>query len=312
MLHDGAPVRTVIVHNVSAGDHRYDGDRLMELVRRAGHDAVYFVSTDERWKAAAPDADLVAAAGGDGTVEDVAKTIVDADTGAAMTVLPLGTANNVSRGLGLADTPLESLIHRWATAPIRRLDMGVATGPWGIMEFLESVGAGLVAAGIAEIVGGASAYVDDLEGAERRVREARDVFLERLQRADVTPFAITLDGDHTAGEFVLVEAMNFGTVGPQLRLSSDADPSDGWLDVVLVPEKHRSDLARHLTPSPSGTVPPPLPVRRARRVTLTCRECQIHVGDTVWTDPPWAHEKVTIELTLRAQALRFAVPATSV
>ena len=49
--------------------------------------------------------------------------------------------------------------------------------------------------------------------------------------------------------------MNIASIGPNLRLAPDADPTNGWLDLVLVAENDRSrlrDYVQHLTMTAAG------------------------------------------------------------
>ena len=46
----------------------------------------------------------------------------------------MGTANNISRTLGIADLPVTQLIRSCKTAHQVAFDAGVATRPWGVDE----------------------------------------------------------------------------------------------------------------------------------------------------------------------------------
>jgi diacylglycerol kinase (ATP) len=87
--------------------------------------------------------DLIAVAGGDGTVGKVARCVIGSRTPIA--VLPMGTANNVANGLGVAGRPLEELIEGWKSARCVNFDVGLAKGPWGSQHFIEGFGIGLFA-----------------------------------------------------------------------------------------------------------------------------------------------------------------------
>lgn len=128
-------MRVLIIHNSRAGENQYDRDSLVRLIRRAGHEAAYFSLKDAAWKGAVDGfAEVVAAAGGDGTVEEVASAIAGRQLPIA--VLPLGTANNISRALGQANLPFEDLVAGWANAWRQPFDIGFARGPWGTLRFL--------------------------------------------------------------------------------------------------------------------------------------------------------------------------------
>jgi diacylglycerol kinase family enzyme len=94
-------------------------------------------------------ADLIAVAGGDGTVGKVARRLIG--RGIPIAVLPMGTANNISRTLGITDLSVIQLIPSWSTARHLSWDAGVSEGPWGERTFIEGIGAGLFTTAIPHI-----------------------------------------------------------------------------------------------------------------------------------------------------------------
>jgi diacylglycerol kinase family enzyme len=135
------PVRITLVHNPDAGGG-VDADALVALIEEAGHQ-VLAVSTRNGWRQALRrSADLVVAAGGDGTVHKVALAM--AGTGVPVAVLPLGTANNVGKTLEtLGDA--RPIIGSWEEAEAQPFDLGTVTAPWGEAAFVESFGGGAFA-----------------------------------------------------------------------------------------------------------------------------------------------------------------------
>jgi len=65
-----------------------------------------------------------------------------------ITVLPVGTANNIARSLGI-EGEVGGLLSGLSNAKTRYLDVGLARGPWGERNFLEAVGCGSIAEAIA-------------------------------------------------------------------------------------------------------------------------------------------------------------------
>src|SRR5262245_14210951 len=100
-------MKVTLIYNPTAGDDdaRPTSGQLAALIREAGHQ-VRTQPTDEKgWsKALRKKAGLVAVAGGDGTVGKVARRLVD--SGCPIAVLPMGTANNIARSLGIHGQPL--------------------------------------------------------------------------------------------------------------------------------------------------------------------------------------------------------------
>jgi len=83
-------VRVTLIHNPGAGKQgKQNGEQIVELLEAAGHDVRYQSSKDDGWKnALKKPADLVAVAGGDGTVARVARRM--AGRGIPVAALPSG------------------------------------------------------------------------------------------------------------------------------------------------------------------------------------------------------------------------------
>lgn len=301
-------MRVVIVHNPTAGDSQHDQASLLRLLSACGHDAAYFSSKDGGWRDAVDESvDLVAIAGGDGTVEQVVRRLLP--TRQPLAVLPLGTANNISTVLGIADTPVEQLVAGWHDAREQPFDVGVATGPWGTRRFVESVGAGLLADGMVEIRRGRAQHVDRIDDPEVRLAEAADVFETMLAKMRPVAFQVTLDGEDRSGEFVMVEVLNLGAAGPNLRLSQDADLADGLLDVVLVDHRSRMDLAEHLRLSRRDDArAPALPIYKARHVELSGGAFTVHIDDALQSALDPDRPSAAIEMHVERHAVTFLVP----
>jgi diacylglycerol kinase (ATP) len=305
-------MQVALIHNKGAGDpDEHSKDRLLALIRDAGHDVTYFSSKKKKeWREALGKGwDLVAVAGGDGTVGRVARRL--AGCGSPGAVLPLGTANNVARALGVADTPVEALVAGWTSADRCYLDLGMARGPWGERRFVEGVGAGLLARMMSWLETVDNAPLDHLDDADERVASVVRMLRARLDQCRPAAYTVTLDGRDCSGEYVLVEAMNIPTVGPNLRLAPEASPTDGLLDVVLLSEKDRAEFREHLRsffPGHNGA--PALTVERARRIEIAWDGFDVHIDDEPWPeegeDPP--ARPSTIVVTLENCAMEFLVP----
>lgn len=307
-------MRVTLIHNPkSGGARRLNADELLVLIREAGHAAVVRSSKEEDWDEVLSDAtDLVAVAGGDGTVGKVVRRLLGRSVPVA--VLPTGTANNVATTLGLTGTPLDRLIAGWATARRARFDVGVASGPWGTTPFIEGFGAGLFA--------GTMSRLDDAESTERarldreddKVTSAQDMLREQLRRCPAMDLAVELDGRDLSGEYVLLEAMNIRHVGPNLHLAPDADPADGLLDVVLLPHGERDALGEYLSQCRDGRpTPPSLTIHRGKHLRVVWDGFDVHIDDEPWpgggTDFPAT--PAGIDVTLGSHSIEFLVPMPS-
>ncbi len=217
-------MRITLIHNPGAGSRNADGDKLLKLLEEEGHEVRVQSADDDGWdKALSWPADWVAVAGGDGTVARVAKAVVG--RGIPLAPLPAGTANNIARSLGLVDRPWEELIHGWPNARRVKLDVGLATGPWGKRYFVEGVGAGLFACLL-------SRPASKGRRVQRKPPEARvDGALHRLETEAETckpvEMRMSLDGKDLSGRYLLAEALSLPYVGPNLFLAPDSQLGDG-------------------------------------------------------------------------------------
>lgn len=301
-------MRVVLVHNRKAGDGEHNRQALVELIERGGHDVRWFSKRDPSWRGALDaSVELVVIAGGDGTVGTVVRALAGSVT--PLAVIPLGTANNISTALGLADVPIAELVAGWSEAAVRAVDLGVARGPWGTLRFIESMGVGLLAEGMAAIDEGRARAVNAVEDTEARLATATDVLRRMLPTLTARPYDVCIDGEPLPGRYLLLEVLNLGTAGPNLHLAPHADPSDGLFDVVLADERLRRDLIERLpTYRLDPQSAPALPARRARHVTIACGDFPAHVDDEVCHSGCAAGGPDTIELAIEPGAIRFLVP----
>jgi diacylglycerol kinase (ATP) len=298
-------MHVLLVHNAEAGDGRFDRESLQDLIRAAGHTVTYAPS-GASWRDIVErrrDLDVIVAAGGDGTVAKVARATVG--RGIPIAVIPLGTANNIAGALGLSSRAVPDLVAGWTDARRQRFDVGIASAGQRY-QFLESVGVGLLATTIARIVHGDAAFVDELDAAEDRLEAAMDVLGDELSRLEPVHVDLELDGRSVTGDFILVEVLNFGGAGANLRLACDADPADGRFDVVTVDEAGRRSLLDHLPLYRTDPARAPrLQTCRARQVRLACEGCLVHLDDKLLRRQ--APEPEPIELRLAPDALTFLV-----
>jgi diacylglycerol kinase family enzyme len=303
-------VRVALIHNPTSGETDHEGDRLVELLTRNGHEVEYHSSKGDWHSVLRGRPDLVAVAGGDGTVGEVARAAARGRI--PITILPTGTANNIAGFLGLRGIPLDQLVARWDRAVLRPLDVGVARGPWGTYRFLESVGLGVLAELMSDIEKGESRYVNKLDGREPRIAAALEVLRRIVRTAEPHQCELRLDDCDLSGEYLLVEVLNFGAAGPNLRLAPHAHGDDGVLDVVLVEAHERAWLEQHVDSSCAGDAAgPPLQVHHARRITIRCSHSMLHLDDELWEDTDTTSE-LLLDLSLEPAALTFLVPAETI
>jgi len=302
-------MKVTLIHNPNAS-RTTPGDEIVRLIRGAGHSTIYQSSDEDVWeKILHESAEIVAVAGGDGTVGKVSKRMVGRDIPIA--ILPMGTANNIANALGLADRPLDQLISGWATARRMKFDVGAASGPWGSRYFIEGIGMGLFTDTMSRLDARKNIDIAHHSGAEKKITSVLEFMNMRLEGCPANRLKITLDDRDLSGEYLLLEAMNIRCVGPNLCLAPAADPDDGVLDVVLVSNDERSQLRRYLSDRIEGKSDCALlTVHKGHHLHIECEWFPIHIDDDIKLKkaPPTPFSSSVIDVTLDSAALEMLVP----
>jgi diacylglycerol kinase (ATP) len=257
-----------LIFNPHAGGGGPAPEQLQEFLADSGYRPMYRATerAEELDEILSDGEGLVVVAGGDGTFREVAKRLVDSHRPVAL--LPLGTANNVARSLGV-DGPVGQLVAGLRTPRIVGLDLVRARGPWGEDVAVEGAGLGLYA----DIL--ATYQPDHGKSLLRAVGAAASA----LDAVRAIRCRIELDGVRLDGEYLLVEAMNTRAIGPRLALAPEADPSDGLLELVLVRHDNRDALlayVRRLVTSGLAELPS-VEVVRGRTVRVNWQGSAFHV-----------------------------------
>lgn len=266
-------MKATLIYNKNAGraDQTHP-EKLVEALRWMGYepDCRATGSENELDQALADVTGLVVVAGGDGTVRAVAKRLIDRDV--ALTLLPLGTANNIGHALGIAGSPLE-IIAGLKNPQKRHFDVGRAHLPWGEDYFLEGLGYGFFADILAEY--------DPDKG--KSVPRSIETFVDTLSDYEAVHCRMKLDGRDLSGDYLMVEVLNTDSVGPRLHLAPDADPQDGLFEVVRIRRDGRDGLLRYLSSLLSEELEelPSVEVNRGRRLELVWTGFPIHVDAEV-------------------------------
>ncbi|MGH7797535.1 MAG: diacylglycerol/lipid kinase family protein [Candidatus Binatia bacterium] len=304
-------MKVTLIHNPNAGTDPPSGDELLSLIRGAGHSVIYQSSAVAEWQRVLKEStDLLAVAGGDGIVGQVAKRAVGQYI--PITILPLGTANNVAATLGLTKRPLDQLIAGWASARRVPFDVGVANGPWGSSYFLEGVGVGAFTDTMSRLDARKNVDITHHGAADKKILSVLEIMKIRFESSAPRRLKLALDGRDLSGDYVLIEAMNICSIGPNLCLAPNADPGDGLLDLVLVAEDQRPQMNQYLSDRTAGkTSFAALSVHQGRHLRIECDELRVHLDDDAWPDegehPPYS--PMIIDVSFNDESLEMFLPA---
>jgi YegS/Rv2252/BmrU family lipid kinase len=235
--------RPAFIVNPNAGQkagiatNRLGPEDLQALLEASGLEADLWLTeyadhaTELGRRAAEEGRPLVVAAGGDGTVAEVAAGLVGSET--RLGILPLGSVMNIARMLGIP-RELELAAEVIQAGHTARIDVGQVTTAVGQRIFLEAGGVGLSA--------GLFAYTNQLDAKRWRAGLPLVRFLMRHQPHRVR---ITIDGRSSRVRASMVTVANGPLLGAAFTLAPGAHLDDRRLTVQIFYTLHRGHLLRH-------------------------------------------------------------------
>jgi diacylglycerol kinase (ATP) len=221
-------------------------ENLVGRLRAHGIQAEVYLKTSSRavrqWVREAVDNDeaLVIAVGGDGTIEDVALSLVGSRT--ALGIIPVGTMNNLARALGIP-LDVEQACALLGAGIMRQIDVGCIRGtdkPKGTF-FLETAGLGL-----------ATALPAGQNIKKHRWGKLPAAFREMFS-SSLAPTQIELDNGVTLETKVrLVTVSNAPLFGLNNLLAPDAKMDDGLFDLAVYDGLSELEMAEYFLSNANG------------------------------------------------------------
>jgi diacylglycerol kinase (ATP) len=221
----------VIIGNPEAGRARHKDrlQRCMEILTSGGFEVELWPTERPRHAtelATLAGTPLVIAAGGDGTINEVANGL---HKDATLGILPFGTANVLARELGL---PLkaEAACERLLAGKTSRIDLGIATDGEGVeRRFTCMAGLSFDAHVVNEVTPRLKRYLKILAFALAAFKvysegDLPTIYVEYEKATHRTQFAIIANGHYYGGNFQVSDAVSL---------------TDGELEVVLVEQVSR-------------------------------------------------------------------------
>ncbi|HVF96811.1 MAG TPA: diacylglycerol kinase family protein [Flavisolibacter sp.] len=289
-----------LVHNPSAGDEAHTKEALVEQIEAAGFECRYSSTKQEGWKEIDDDVEMIAVAGGDGTVRKVLKLLMKrepGEKGLPVGVLALGTANNIAKTFGVSPDTAKA-VQSWKAESIKKVDVGLVKNIPEVDFFFEGLGFGVFPYLIKEMQKAGEVYAspqEELKGALKRLHHIVSSYVPRQ-------CLLTVDDTDHSGKFFMVEVMNIRSIGPNMMLAPQADPGDGEFEIVLVPEAHKEKFAEFiLNGLIDGDDTYHFHTLRGKKISISWDGTRLHADDKMLK----LKKETVIEIEVRPGALAF-------
>jgi len=295
-----------LLHNPTAGEEDHTKRELIPLIEAAGWECRYSSTKEKGWDKLEPDTDFVVVAGGDGTIRKAALTLLErkfSDKKLPIAVLPLGTANNISKALGITGTVAET-IATWKTGIVKKYDIGRIEGLECAHFLVEGFGYGVFPR-LMKVMKKVDKEKKDTP--EKALQTALEELHHIILSTEARHYHIQVDDQDHSGRFLLVEVMNSRSIGPNLVLSPQADPGDGQFEIVLISEDERDALAAWVKKKVEGEDPSyDFRSISGSKVNIHTEDTLLHVDDEMIS----LEEPARVTVELQAGVLEFLVPGS--
>jgi diacylglycerol kinase (ATP) len=235
-----------VLHNPGAGTSGQSPEILTSQLEAAGFECSYYSTKEtDQEEFISDSADIMAVAGGDGTVRKLADQILNRKVickKPPIALLPSGTANNIGRTLNINGTENE-IINRWKKGNVQPFDVAEVQGIKGHNFILEGMGFGV----FPKLIKKMKAMTSKTGDAEEELKLALKTLYDIIVRYKGRECELTIDGKKYSDTYLMVEIMNIQSVGPNLNIAPLANINDGLLDVVLISVDHREALVNYIS-----------------------------------------------------------------
>lgn len=203
---------------------------------------------------------LIVAAGGDGTVSEVANGLVQAageDVAGTLGILPLGTANDLAAALNIPQD-ITAAGQRLKAGRTRLIDVGQVNGRYFVNNS---------AVGLEPVVTLAYEKIRWIKGKPRYLIAA----LQSIWQAKPWLMQVAWNHSEYNGPVTLVSVGNTCRTGGMFYLTPQAQPDNGCLDFVYAGKLNRSQLLRLLPQTLNGShiSSPHVVYRRTTALSIT-------------------------------------------
>jgi len=284
-----------LLHNPKAGDEEHSKKELIELIEANGYKCRYSSTKKDGWTDFESDVDLLIVASGDGTVRKMVKELSkrkELEKAPPIAILPLGTANNIAKTLNIEGST-EEIVKSWEKAKAVKYDIGTLEGVEDYDFFLEAFGFGLFPSFVNIVT---KEKIDNKKTVEEELLAVLQALHEFIFGFEARKCTLEIDGADYTGEYLLAEVMNIKSIGSNLQFAPTADTSDGKLDVILVTEKNKEQLATYVLNKIKGEEKPPsFQTMKAETVRITWDGTRAHVDDSLIKLTPFTEIRIGVK-----------------
>lgn len=274
----------------------------LQVTQGPGH------ATASARQAALERTDLVVAAGGDGTIQEVVNGLMEAGgllaPGLQLGIVNTGTGHGFAQSLGLP-AGLDAQCAAIASGPCRRVDIGRTIYTDGGGRRLERYFVNECQAGIGGRV------VERVQAGHKKLGGLVGFGLATLATALSYPnrsIKFSIDGGpERSGSFIGIVAANGHVMAGGMKLAPDALITDGWLDILFMHGQPLFERLRNFPKIYSGRHldSPRFTCFRAKTISLASEEPVFFEAD----GEPFGRLPCRVEVLPSALALRVPLPA---
>jgi diacylglycerol kinase family enzyme len=264
-----------LIYNPTAGGGVDTTQNIISLLNKAGYECSSSSTKEDDWeKLESKEIELIVIAGGDGTVRKVAFELLNKRL--PIGLIPMGTANNIARTLGLSDDPQE-IISAWVLNKIKRFDVGRIYNLKDQKFFIEGLGFGVFPRLMKEMQ---KESKKKNESPDKKLRTALEILHDIVLNYEARKCTIQIDDAEHTGNYLMAEVMNTRSIGPNLNLVPFADPGDGEFEVVLISESQREQFANYILNKIMGKEEPAFfNILKGKNLTINWQGVHMHVDD---------------------------------
>ena len=292
-----------LLHNPTAGDEEHSKQHLVSMIEANGFECRYSSTKKKGWEDIEEDTDFIICAGGDGTVRKIAQELLNRKILSKIWpigLLPMGTANNIANTLEIRGET-ESIVKAWNEEKIKNFDVGIIYHGADISFFLESFGYGIFPYLMKEMK---KIDDDEFSSPEDKIHQALKKMHQIVLSYESRYCHLVIDGIDYSGKFLLAEVMNIRSIGPNLYLAPQADPGDGQLDVIVVPEAEKDKFADYLLNKINGFEETfKFTAVKGKEIEISWEGTHVHVDDEIFK----IGKADNIKINLKEGLLEFLV-----